>query len=156
MLSRADYAKSKRTQLYTYQVRREPSWKRGNFVSSVLIVDDDPGFTRLATLILRQEGFQVWQAANGEEGLQVLNLQEPDLVLLDLRMPKMDGRSFYRQARETGYKGRVIISSAFGAEEGRTELGADAALPKPFEPGDLVSYVNRALGIHPGSAWLRR
>src|SRR5438093_1101383 len=125
-------------------------------MSTVLIVDDDPAFTQLVAMVLQDEGFRAWQAADGEEALKILEAEEPDLILLDLNMPNMDGRSLYKSSRARGYKGPVVIVSALDAERASEDLGADGALEKPFEINELVSSVNDALGIQHGEAWLKR
>lgn len=116
-------------------------------MANVLIVDDDPSITRLMSVLLRSEGIDVSQAADGEEALSVLAEAEPDLVVLDMQMPKMNGRVFYELARGTGYKGPVIVCSAYGAQAAQRQLGADAAVSKPFDPTDLLSSVKELLGM---------
>jgi len=125
-------------------------------MSTVLIVDDDPAFTHLVAMVLQDEGFRAWQASDGEQALKILEVEQPDLILLDLNMPNMDGRSLYKSSRARGYKGPVVIVSAIGAERASADLGADGALEKPFDINELVSRVNGALGIQPGEAWLKR
>ena len=68
----------------------------------------------------------------------------PDLVILDLQMPVMDGRTFYREFRQKGFRSPVVILSAYNAEGARQELGAEAALNKPFDP-DRIGEVVRSL-----------
>ena len=111
----------------------------------VLVVDDDPSILRLSSFIFRLEGFAVTTAANGEEAISRWVQESPDLVILDLKMPGLDGKSVVSQARERGLEQPVLILSAYGAEEARRELGAEAALPKPFEPDHLVSTVKNLL-----------
>jgi DNA-binding response OmpR family regulator len=114
-------------------------------MAKVLIVDDDPSTVRLMALILSCERIQTIPAYDGREGLRVLAQTQPDLVLLDISMPNMDGKAFFRQARLSGYDGPVIVCSAVDARLAQRELGADAALDKPFEPEDLVSNVKELL-----------
>ena len=125
-------------------------------MSTVLVVDDDPAFTRLMTMVLQEEGFRAWQACNGEGALAILEVEPPDLMLLDLNMPNMDGRTLCNSARAAGYEGRVLIVSGDGAKKACEELGADGALEKPFDISDLVAQVNETLGMRPGDAWLMR
>jgi DNA-binding response OmpR family regulator len=71
-----------------------------------------------------------------------LGRERPDVIVLDLGLPEMDGREFFRQARLRGYEGPVIICSAYGATAAQRELGAEAALNKPFNPEELVQMVH--------------
>jgi DNA-binding response OmpR family regulator len=114
-------------------------------MARVLIVDDDPSTVRLMALILSCESIETIPAHDGREGLHALAHTHPDLVLLDMSMPNMDGRAFFRQARLSGYKGPVIVCSAVDARLAQRELGADAALEKPFEPEALVANVKELL-----------
>lgn len=112
----------------------------------VLIVDDDPVIRRLVSLTLVDEGYQVDVAEDGEQGLALLDRAPdalPDLIVLDLEMPVLDGRTFYRKIRDRGLAVPVMILSAFGAHAARRELGAEAALDKPFDPFDLVRRLDR-------------
>ena len=111
-------------------------------MADILVIDDDPAVIRLVSLILTAEGHRVRPADSGTKGLDLLKDQTPELIVLDLQMPVMDGRAFYREARSSGYAGPVLILSAFGASQARQELGAQASLSKPFEPDELVSAVS--------------
>ncbi len=115
----------------------------GNRPLRVLVVDDDSAIIRLVTVILRMGGHVPLSAERGSDGLAILEAPSPpDLVILDLQMPGMDGRTFYRRARLLGYGGPVIICSANGAEPARIELGAEASIAKPFDPDDLLSRID--------------
>jgi DNA-binding response OmpR family regulator len=113
--------------------------------SRVLLVDDDPALLRMLALIFRTEGFDVLTARNGVEALDVIVAQPVDAIVLDLQMPVMDGREFYREVRTRGLEIPVVILSAYGAEEARRELGAPAAVTKPFDTDLLVNEVRRLL-----------
>lgn len=107
----------------------------------VFIVDDDPAVARLSSLILRSEGIEVKAFSSSRDALANLadsSYPNPSAIILDLNMPEMDGREFYRRAREVGYSSPVLILSAFGAEAAQQELGAEAAMAKPFHPDDLA------------------
>ena len=110
-------------------------------MKSLLVVDDDPGVVTLIRAIFRSEGWDVATAHNGREAMDRLEGSEPDVILLDLMMPEIDGREFYRRAREHGTKSHVVILSAYGSERACKELGADAAVAKPFEPETLIAKV---------------
>ena len=112
---------------------------------SVLVLDDDPAVTRLLSLSLMTDGFQVSTAGDGIEGLERLASQSFDVIVLDLQMPRMDGRAFFREIRSRGYDTPVVILSAYGAEVARTELRANGAVSKPFDPDDLAAVVRGLL-----------
>jgi|SRR5919199_819468 two-component system catabolic regulation response regulator CreB len=114
----------------------------------VFVVDDDPGLLRVARVLLEQDGFQVQPFASAGDALANLSdpsVPNPAAILLDLNMPDMDGREFYRRAREAGYTDPVLILSAYGAHAAREELGAEAAVPKPFDPAELSSALRTIL-----------
>jgi DNA-binding response OmpR family regulator len=99
----------------------------------------------MVRLALRTHGFEVRVASHGEEALGLVKECEPDLIVLDLQMPVMDGRTFYRALRALGVQTPVVILSAFGARDAQAELHADAALNKPFEPDQLVELLRSLL-----------
>jgi DNA-binding response OmpR family regulator len=94
---------------------------------------------------LAVEGFEVAVAHDGKDALSQIAGQIPDAILLDLQMPVMDGRVCYHKLREREIESPVLILSAYGAEEAREELGAEAAMGKPFDPDDLIAAVERLL-----------
>jgi DNA-binding response OmpR family regulator len=106
-----------------------------------LVVDDDAALLRLLSLSLRQSGFEVTTAVNGQEALDRLAQGRPDVIVLDLEMPVMDGRQFYREMRATGDGTPVLILSAFDARNAKNELGAEAYLNKPFDPDELAAML---------------
>jgi DNA-binding response OmpR family regulator len=111
-------------------------------MASVLVVDDDPALLRLVALLLRTEKYDVLVAGDGNEAIRLLQFTNPSAILLDLAMPGMDGREFYAAAREAGYGGPIVICSAYGAEVASMELGADAAITKPFDPAKLFDTLS--------------
>ncbi|MGE0058703.1 MAG: response regulator [Dehalococcoidia bacterium] len=113
--------------------------------SRILVVDDDVNLTRLLRAILRTSGFEVVTCGDSTEGLTIAENQDFNLIILDLRMPVMDGRTFYRELRQRGVKVPVVIASAYGARAAQAELGAQAAIEKPFDPDRLIDTVNRIL-----------
>jgi DNA-binding response OmpR family regulator len=114
---------------------------------SILVVDDDPGVRAMTSLSLRAEGHKVRTASDGKEGLEALRYDPPYLIILDLQMPLMDGRSFFKAIDAPG-RPAVIILSAFGAEEACRELGAEDCITKPFDPAHLVAAVERVGSAH--------
>ena len=116
----------------------------------VFVVDDDPALGRLASMVLRLEGFEVAAFTSSTIALkEVIDPAAPNpvAIVLDLSMPEMDGREFYQRARHAGFVGPVVIVSAYGAEAAKQELGAEAALSKPFEPDELVAKVSELIGL---------
>jgi two-component system response regulator PrrA len=111
---------------------------------AVLIVDDDAALRRMLRLTLQGGGFEVRIAENGRDALESVCEHVPDAVVLDLEMPVMDGRAFYRELRQRGIEVPVLIVSAYGARAAGRELGAPA-MEKPFNPDELVAAVRDML-----------
>ena len=119
----------------------------------VLVVDDEPMVREVLARYLSKEGFAVDVAEDGERALERLAETEPDLVLLDLMLPKVDGYEVFRQLRERT-RTPVIMLTARGEETDRIvglELGADDYVTKPFSPREVVARV-RAVLRRTGSA----
>lgn len=120
----------------------------------VLVIDDDEGIRQLMRFILEAEGYSVADAEGAPEGLQALEGDAPDLVLLDLSMPGMDGWKFLDELRQRGLRERtrVIIVSA-RADKASTERGhregALGYITKPFSMEVLVDGVKAALAVSP-------
>jgi DNA-binding response OmpR family regulator len=112
-------------------------------VSKVLVLDDDNALLRLLRLTLTSEGFEVITASNGLEGLEKVDREPPDVILLDLEMPVMDGRTFFRELRKQGNDTPVLILSAYGAREAQRELHADGSLEKPFDADVLMQELKQ-------------
>jgi DNA-binding response OmpR family regulator len=111
----------------------------------ILVIDDDQSLLRSIRLSLFLEGYLVETAVDGIDGLEQVEASEIDLVILDLQMPRMDGRSFFREIRSRGYDMPVLILSAYGADGARDELQAEAAIGKPFDPAFLVDKIKSLL-----------
>jgi len=105
----------------------------------ILVVDDDASIRALTASVLEDGGFTVRSAPNGSVALDVVRESAPCLVVLDLQMPEMDGRSFYRALRAAGFHTPVLLMSAHGARQAQSELGAEAAISKPFDIDDLLA-----------------
>jgi DNA-binding response OmpR family regulator len=115
--------------------------------ATVLIVDDERNVSQLARLYLRADGFHVETAASGEEALERIRSSRPDLVVLDLMMPGMDGWEVCRRIRAEGDL-PVIILTARGDDVDKIvglELGADDYMTKPFNPRELVARAKAVL-----------
>jgi DNA-binding response OmpR family regulator len=110
---------------------------------NVLVVDDDPAIRNLLALTLRSEGFDVSTAGNGELALYEMERGDFDAIILDLEMPIMDGRAFYRALRTRNRSTPVLILSANDSHRARAELGADDSMLKPFDPFEVVEHVQR-------------
>jgi len=115
-------------------------------MTTVLVVDDEPRIVRLVADYLQQAGFRVVEAASGNQALDVFRQHQPDLVVLDLGLPELDGLDVIRTIRQTS-DAPIIILSARADETERVvglELGADDYVVKPFGGRELVARV-RAL-----------
>jgi len=109
---------------------------------SVMVIDDDRAVLKLLKLVLETSGYSV--RGFGDAMVALGSIDEsapPDVLLVDLRMPGMDGRSFVDQVRAMELESKVIIISAYDAETAAAELGADGSLAKPFEPDELIELV---------------
>jgi DNA-binding response OmpR family regulator len=116
-------------------------------VAKVLIVDDEPNIREVVGLYLRRDGHTIVSATDGEEALEVFRESEPDLVVLDLMLPKMSGLEVCRRMR-AGRKVPLIMLTARGEEEERIvglSLGADDYVVKPFSPRELAARVAAVL-----------
>jgi two-component system phosphate regulon response regulator PhoB len=116
----------------------------------VLIVDDDPDIVRLLTYNLGQAGYQIQTAMTGRAALQAIQKQPPDLIILDVMLPDVDGMEVCRTVRqnELTRKIPVLMLTARGEEIDRVvgfELGADDYVAKPFSPRELVLRVKSIL-----------
>jgi two-component system phosphate regulon response regulator PhoB len=112
----------------------------------VLVADDDDGLRRLIWTTLGTEHFELLQAVDGEEALEIARQQHPELVLLDVNMPKLDGFEVCRQLKNEPDTSsiKVVILSARGADTDRArgrEAGADDYFIKPFSPVQLLNKV---------------
>jgi two-component system alkaline phosphatase synthesis response regulator PhoP len=119
----------------------------GGFVKTILVVDDEEHIRELATLYLEKEGYGVLTAADGEEALRVAKSKSPDLVVLDVMMPNMDGLDTCRELRKESDV-PIIMLTARSEEVDRIvglELGADDYMGKPFNPRELAARVKAIL-----------
>ncbi len=112
-----------------------------------LIIDDDPDTGELVGLVLRYEGYDVDLAFDGRQGLERAIETPPDVVILDVIMPGVDGWAVLRRLREVSAVPVVMMTAAASAVEERLSrnLGADDFIVKPFMPRDLASRVARVI-----------
>jgi len=116
--------------------------------SRILIVEDEPALLRGLTDTFAGKGCEVLRAVDGEAGLQLALTAEPDLILLDIMLPKVNGYELCRAVRERGIETPIIMLTAKGQEEDIVlglNLGADDYVTKPFNIRELVARVNAFL-----------
>ena len=115
--------------------------------TKILIVDDDPNICEILRLYLENEGYKVKTAGDGAEGISAFKIYEPDLVLLDIMMPKKDGWQVCREIREISSKPVIMITAkgeVFDKVVG-LELGADDFIVKPFDMKELSARIKAVL-----------
>jgi DNA-binding response OmpR family regulator len=109
----------------------------------VVLIEDDEGIREVVDLALATAGHEVHLALNGADALTLVERVSPDVILLDLKMPVIDGREFARQYRERG-DGRaplVLLTAAQDAAGAAASIGADGYLEKPFDVEALLAIV---------------
>jgi two-component system chemotaxis response regulator CheY len=113
----------------------------------ILIVDDDESIRQIVRICLTDEGYEVYEAANGQVALNTLRKLTPNLILLDLRMPVMDGWEFARAYEKMpGPRAPVVaFVAALNAEQDCADLDAAGILAKPFDLDDLLGAVRKML-----------
>jgi DNA-binding response OmpR family regulator len=111
---------------------------------TILIVDDDPDLREFLRLMLTSMGFEVTSAANGREALAVMDGRDPDLILLDMKMPVMNGWEFCRALEGRNARPPIVVLTAAPDPAARAaEACADGWLGKPFEYEELEATVRR-------------
>jgi DNA-binding response OmpR family regulator len=116
----------------------------------VLVADDDPDIVTLVAVGLKKAGYEVVTASDGEEALQAVLARRPDLAIVDVRMPKVDGLELIRRIRaDQESNGMPVIALSARVQEGNIAegfaAGADEYLKKPFSPKELVELVRLKL-----------
>lgn len=111
----------------------------------VLVIDDDLPIRGMLAAALRQQGFQVLLAGDGAEGQRAMTIHQPNVILLDLAMPDVNGWDFLQRLQETGHLGRIpiIVVSAHVRVDPQAllQMGVAAILPKPFHLPDLLDLI---------------
>jgi two-component system, NtrC family, response regulator AtoC len=114
---------------------------------NILIIDDEPGLRQTVSLILADEGYQVTSASDGEEGLAKALEIEPDIILCDVRMPRLTGLEFLERYKAAEGAAMVIVMTAYGGIEMAIQAmkqGAYDYIPKPFSPEQLLLTLKKA------------
>jgi len=123
----------------------------------ILIVDDEPDLLSVLRFGLEVDGFDVIEASDGEQGLNLARENSPDLIVLDLMLPRMDGYKVCRALKFDERYRRIpvfILSARSGDVDRRLalELGADAYVTKPYDMRDLVGRIRERLNLPPRTA----
>lgn len=119
-----------------------------NIVSKILIVDDEQPIRTLLDYNLKQSNFETVMAADGEEAVRKVETEKPDLILLDLMLPKMDGIEVCKVLRQRKSNIPIIMLTAKGEEPDKVlglEIGADDYMTKPFSPREVIARVKAVL-----------
>jgi DNA-binding response OmpR family regulator len=116
----------------------------------ILIIEDDPAISRLVDYSLKHEGYEVIAATNGLEGMRRARYEAPDLVILDVMLPGMDGFEICHRLRAEANTSQIpiLMFSAKAQEIDKDtgmKVGADDYLPKPAAPAEIVSHVEKLL-----------
>jgi CheY-like chemotaxis protein len=148
---------------------RPPPPRATHIEGSVLVVDDEPDVRRLTESLLTAHGYHVMLAAHGRDAIRRLREQCPDLIVLDLSMPVMDGWQFRTEQcdlpdRKLAAVPVLLMTGADGAATHADALRAVGVVQKPFDPDDLLDAVSTAIGsqkappdnIRPRRSWKRK
>jgi DNA-binding response OmpR family regulator len=111
----------------------------------VLVVDDDERILRFLGLKLKVAGYEVITATNGHEGLKLAESASPDIMVLDLLMPGMDGFEVLRRLRSSSNLPVIVLAARADASEEALSLGASDFMAKPFNPDELVRRIQALL-----------
>jgi len=128
--------------------------KRNGETPKVLVIDDDDELADVIRQVLRDAGYSVATVRHGAAALELVRHTSPDLILLDLSMPIMDGWSFVAQYRRTGKADAriVLLTGNSHAPEIAERLNADGYVSKPFDLADLMAIVQRELSLPSATA----
>ena len=122
--------------------------KNGTRPWKILMIDDEPELLEVMKDVLEEQNYRVFQASNGSEGVLINEVIDPDLIILDLRMPGMDGIATLRKIRESDMVVLVVILTGYGCPDtirDAADLEVSEYLSKPFENDDLVSVIDKLL-----------
>lgn len=112
-------------------------------MTRVLVVDDEADIRQVLVYVLVDEGYEVEEASDGETALELIERRHPDIIILDMKMPAMDGWEFARRYRERhGHRAPIIVlTAAQDAARRGTDISAESYVPKPFDLDVLVEQV---------------
>ena len=115
--------------------------------SSILVIEDDPGIVKIVRLYLERDGHRVATAADGAAGLRLAQESPPDLVVLDLMLPRLDGMAVCRALRAQSEVPIIMVTARAGEDDrlAGLDLGADDYIVKPFSPRELAARVRAVL-----------
>jgi DNA-binding response OmpR family regulator len=119
--------------------------------TKLLIIDDNPGITDMLELVLPPEGFEVTTVNNGPDGIETTQQMEPDVIILDLMMPGVDGWTVCREIRSFSQVPILILSAVVDSDEVARAMaeGASDYLVKPARLEELVAHMNRLIEAVP-------
>ena len=118
--------------------------------AKLLVVDDENGILEEVKSYFEEEGFQVFVADSGEEGIQILKREKPDILLVDMKLPDMSGLLVLKVAKESSPLTKVIVNTGYVDQaliDQAEELGRDVFLQKPFDLACLKREVESLLGM---------
>ncbi len=127
----------------------------GNPKATILVVDDEPAVLRILVMRLQLAGYRVICAEDGEEALEIFHREQPDLLVLDVMLPRLDGFAVCRRLRAESCVPIIFLSAleAISERVAGLDLGADDYIPKPFSPKELEARIATILRrVGPGSA----
>ena len=117
----------------------------------ILVVDDDPSLVKLVATLLESRGYAVWSSSDAPEGLEIAMKDKPDLIILDVMMPVINGFNICRllKSQDLQKKIPIILLTSRATEEDRhigCEVGADAYFCKPLDTGNFLAKVEELIG----------
>lgn len=118
--------------------------------AKLLVVDDENGILEEVKSFFEEEGFQVFAAESGEEGIQIVKREKPDVLVLDMKLPDMSGLLVLKVCKESSPLTKVIVNTGYIDQsliDQAEELGRDVFLQKPFDLGLLKREVEKLLGV---------
>jgi len=116
----------------------------------ILIVDDEPALVKVVSIKLRVSGYEVITALNGHEALSLIKSEKPDIVLLDVIMPGMDGFEVLQRLRAFSKIPVIIVSARLEYSRQAMTLGANAFIAKPFDIDELLKKIEQFLNLKSG------
>lgn len=124
----------------------------GHVEKKVLVADDEQAITELVAFALEMEGYLVIQAADGPEALRLARLEHPDLAMVDIMMPGLDGREVSRQIKSDPRTADIpVLLFSAAPNPDLSKAMADGFMPKPFDVTSLVDTVKRYIGEEVGT-----